>query len=357
MLEESGKAAAAVAAAQERAAEGAGADYLAQRGLTMDTAQEFGFGYAEVHHPYDGARHPAIVIPWYRGRRGQRGVLRAVRYRYIAPPNKQKIISEVGSEFRGAFYGGHTLHVERAAALIVTEGEFNSAAAWQACRAAGLRVDVLSLGSESATLTEKMILFAGSYETCVFWMDKAALAERNASFVPGALGVTGPNGLDANELLRRGGLAEYVAGVVDYARREKERSLARHRQQLQDEQERRCRRAGIEATGEQVEEARMLLMRLAPWRRDDRAEWLRVGFALTGLGDAGLALWDAWSRPSPKYREGECERAWSKFSTEGVGFGTLVYMANQDDPSGAVRQRRRTASIARFFMVNREATA
>lgn len=70
-------------------------------------------------------------------------------------------------------------------------------------------------------------------------------------------------------------------------------------------------------------------------RVDDYADWVRVGMALhAALGDAGLSLWINWSRQSAKFREGECERKWRTFSGSGVGFGTLIAMAKQDDPTG-----------------------
>lgn len=70
-------------------------------------------------------------------------------------------------------------------------------------------------------------------------------------------------------------------------------------------------------------------------RADDYSDWIRVGMALHAeLGSAGLPLWEAWSRRSSKYREGECARKWRSFESGGVGFGTLIAMARQDDPMG-----------------------
>jgi hypothetical protein len=68
-------------------------------------------------------------------------------------------------------------------------------------------------------------------------------------------------------------------------------------------------------------------------RADDYSDWIRVGMALrAGLGSAGLSLWESWSRRSPKYRDGECERKWHSFENVSLGFGTLIAMARQDDP-------------------------
>ncbi len=63
---------------------------------------------------------------------------------------------------------------------------------------------------------------------------------------------------------------------------------------------------------------------------------LRVGMAIhagTGGSEAGLALWDEWSRQSEKYRSGECLRQWRGFKAGGkVGIGTLLHMAGHDSP-------------------------
>lgn len=80
------------------------------------------------------------------------------------------------------------------------------------------------------------------------------------------------------------------------------------------------------------ERAAELLDRLDSYRADDYHEWLKVGMSLSGLGSAGLDLWDSWSRQSPKYEAGVCAEKWPTFTPDGVGFGSLVFMAAQDDP-------------------------
>ena len=55
------------------------------------------------------------------------------------------------------------------------------------------------------------------------------------------------------------------------------------------------------------------IQHLGPAYRDDYDPWLKVGLALAGLGSDGLALWDDWSRQSPKYEEGCCAAKWSQF--------------------------------------------
>jgi len=91
---------------------------------------------------------------------------------------------------------------------------------------------------------------------------------------------------------------------------------------------------------EQVEWARGLLKRLAPWRCDeyDKEAWYGVGMALCELGEIGLDLWDAWSQQSAKYpgRE-ELARKWATFKPHapgGLSLGSLYKWATEDDPTG-----------------------
>lgn len=76
------------------------------------------------------------------------------------------------------------------------------------------------------------------------------------------------------------------------------------------------------------------LKRLSPSRRDRYQDWMNVGFSLKSLGNAGLQLWDEWSRGSTSYTDGCCDDKWDKMSDTGLGLGSLVKWANDDDPAG-----------------------
>ena len=89
---------------------------------------------------------------------------------------------------------------------------------------------------------------------------------------------------------------------------------------------------GIINPKDEIEKARGALGRLDPWRCDDHDEWIRVGLSLTGLGEAGLTLWDEWSQKSPKYQPGECARRWATFDGEGLTIASLHKWANDDNP-------------------------
>ena len=61
---------------------------------------------------------------------------------------------------------------------------------------------------------------------------------------------------------------------------------------------------------------------------DDYDTWLRVGMAIkTELGEAGMQLWDAWSRNSSKYSPSEIPKKWQSFRRNEVQIATLFYMA------------------------------
>lgn len=76
---------------------------------------------------------------------------------------------------------------------------------------------------------------------------------------------------------------------------------------------------------------------LAPGRADDRDDWIQIGMALHHEDASGkmLARWDAFSRQSDKWKDGECARKWAGFHREGtatgaVGLKRLLDFARED---------------------------
>ena len=198
-----------VAVAQRRllAEHNPGGEYLLARGLEPHTWQAFGMGYAT----YKDA--PAIVLPWYRA-----GKLTAIRYRFLQPPTAgSKIVSQFGSVFGGVLYGGQALlgAGEGYRTLIVCEGELNAASIWQIAHAAA--VDVLSLGSESATITDGMAAYAAKFAHVSVWMDKPEVARRVAERLTAKTAVNSPavdgREMDANALLQVGKLGGFLTTV------------------------------------------------------------------------------------------------------------------------------------------------
>ncbi len=55
--------------------------------------------------------------------------------------------------------------------------------------------------------------------------------------------------------------------------------------------------------------------------------WVQVGMALKSR-DA-FQMWEDWSRGSPKFKEGECERKWNSFNGAGLTVATVVHLAKE----------------------------
>jgi hypothetical protein len=188
-----------------------GAVYLADRGFSPDTWRTFGLGY--------DAERNAIALPWLR-----QGQLSGIRYRLIAPADpKRKLISEPESVFSGLLFGGQALPLppdSRMLAhryLFIVEGEFNAMSIYQVGMPA--RVDVLSLGSESAALPDFLPTFASRYRTCIVWMDRPEVARRNAKALGAAAYWSETDGrkVDANDMLRAGTLGTLIAALLTKA--------------------------------------------------------------------------------------------------------------------------------------------
>jgi hypothetical protein len=198
----------------------AGAEYLLSRELEPRTWLAYGLGFrpdAPVPGTQGKQGAPAIVLPWYAGDR-----LVAVRYRFLEAQGGHKLTAETGSQFAGRLFGGQALPTwvrlpaddgrrngERLCTLLIVEGEINAMSAWQAAGDTGLHV--LSLGSESAGLSEAAVQAALRYGLVLAWADKGKIAQRLMAQLPGAVGVQSPGGNDANDLHRRGLLGGFLA--------------------------------------------------------------------------------------------------------------------------------------------------
>ena len=86
-----------------------------------------------------------------------------------------------------------------------------------------------------------------------------------------------------------------------------------------------------------VQDIRMLVDALAPWRADSYPEWMAVGWCLHNLsGNANcsstsfLPDWVRFSRQSSKFIEGECQRLWQSMQPVGKGAGSLCLWAREE---------------------------
>lgn len=86
---------------------------------------------------------------------------------------------------------------------------------------------------------------------------------------------------------------------------------------------------------ENIELIEALVDLLAPWRAEDRNEWIQVGWVLYNITDGseqGRMLWDKFSRTCPeKYDRQGVEYEWRRIEKRDVTLGSLKYMARTDN--------------------------
>lgn len=188
-----------------------GQEYLIARGLEPRTWLQYGLGYrpdAFVPGTHAQQKAPAIVMPWFAG-----GKLTAIRYRFLDVQDGHKQTAEMNSVFRDRLFGGQGLpdwvsfansdgKLEGMCDLVICEGEINAMSIWQV--ASDTNLHVLSLGSESAKLSDAMVAVAKRYRHVIIWMDRAEVARNLQMAIPAASSITSPGGKDANDLLRDG---------------------------------------------------------------------------------------------------------------------------------------------------------
>lgn len=87
----------------------------------------------------------------------------------------------------------------------------------------------------------------------------------------------------------------------------------------------------------ELEKAKTALSLLKPWRADDREEWVKIGMALSQLGDVGFELWDEWSQQSLKYNADDAEHKWKSWRSaddlttrQGITLRSLYATAKED---------------------------
>jgi len=184
-------------------------NYLEGRGLQSHTWQVFKLGFApkvSIPGTEGKERAPAIVIPWYRA-----GRLCAIRYRFLEKQGDHKQTALFGSSFSGVMFGGQVWgnNIPELSTLLICEGELNACSIWQASQYTHL--DVLSMGSETATIPPAMIEHANKYANVICWFDKEEIAIKAAELLPNAHPVKSPGGKDANDLLQAGLLGAFLA--------------------------------------------------------------------------------------------------------------------------------------------------
>jgi len=157
----------------------------------------------------DAIPRGALVFPYYDG-----GRIVGLKYRLTQEAGSMRYCSAKGSSFNVPF-GVQTVRAWRLGLLIV-EGEINAISCFQALEdlakehGAKRWVDVVSTGSEtpSAALLGRLAELAGRRGWCVVWSDSGRVT------IAGAHSIASPTSdgvkLDANEMLKRGTLKDYL---------------------------------------------------------------------------------------------------------------------------------------------------
>ena len=191
-----------------------GRAYLAGRGITQETWQAWGLGYATPRHPRLRAERPAICLPWQG-----RGTLKAVQYRFYGDgiEHGDRFAQRPGGE--RTLYGVDLLgtHCDT---LVLVEGELNALSIWQEARD---RLDVVSFGSDSNAGGDLAHRLAARYRRVLVWADDPDKARLAMGAIPGARGLRSVEQdgqkLDANALLQAGALADFLLAARARAER------------------------------------------------------------------------------------------------------------------------------------------
>lgn len=67
-------------------------------------------------------------------------------------------------------------------------------------------------------------------------------------------------------------------------------------------------------------------------RADEYNDWLELGFCLHNIDKSLLSTWIEFSRISPKFEDGACEKLWKGFKDEGLTIASLYRWAKIDNP-------------------------
>ena len=192
-------------------------DYLAGRGITLATARAWWLGAGMAWDKELKAERPAVLLPWVDG-----DIVTGIKARFLTVPDGGQRFTSKGAyprSFALNVFGRHVMGGARDV-LLVIEGELNAVSCWQAARAAGLRgVDVVSVGTDSLPDRSALAETAGGFARVVAWLDEPGRAAAVRAALPGARAGRSPRGddgekLDANELLKRGALADFLSAIL-----------------------------------------------------------------------------------------------------------------------------------------------
>lgn len=83
---------------------------------------------------------------------------------------------------------------------------------------------------------------------------------------------------------------------------------------------------------ENLEHVQKIVDILSEERANTYTDWIRVGWCLRNIDYRLLPSWIDFSKKSPKFQDGECEKLWNYMRDDGLGIGTLYMWAKKDNP-------------------------
>ena len=124
---------------------------------------------------------------------------------------------------------------------------------------------------------------------------------------------------------------EAIEDVVAFEAKMQESKIKSHFKNTILSKTRNCKN---NANDEDLKQAGILVDFLITSRAESYYDWIRVGWCLRNIDHRLCDKWAQFSRKSPKFREGECERMWNYMRQDGacLGMGTLHLWAKTDSP-------------------------
>jgi len=198
--------------------------FLASRGFHWATLEAWHLGSAYAFDPVVRRKRPAVTIPWLDMDSTCESVM-AIKYRFIdndPNPDALRYSCKKGSSFDVPFGLWSALPGIHHTLLLI-EGEFNCLSAWQCCPEG---VTCLSFGSEDSGDLRVMRTMTNHYQHVFVWADdlwsnpkKQEHAKDLRALVKGGgkrLRSAEQDGVkyDANELLKRGALADFLSNIL-----------------------------------------------------------------------------------------------------------------------------------------------
>jgi P4 family phage/plasmid primase-like protien len=87
----------------------------------------------------------------------------------------------------------------------------------------------------------------------------------------------------------------------------------------------------VSTSNEEKQTIQYVLEHLGNHRWDNYNDWIKIGIACYNE-DIPLQVWKEFSKKSPKYKNGECEKIWRNFTKGALRQGTLWAMLKEDNP-------------------------